>query len=155
MKKVFLYLVLIVNTIGCSTTTVNHYAGHEVDKEVLESLVFKAYSTFATGDTKEWAKLHTKDLQFTIFGDLPQSGVNIGTDAVIENVFKVIPVYWPEFALTPIETRVEGNVVFVHNKMTATGLDTETMHMFVIREGKIASFTAFEDTDSMRKSMVK
>ena len=81
----------------------------------------KACSEFATGNAKELAKLQTKDLQFTIFGDLPQSGVNIGTDAVIENVFKVIPVYWPEFALTPIETRVEGNVVFVHNKMTASG----------------------------------
>jgi hypothetical protein len=39
--------------------------------------------------------------------------------------------------------------------MTASELDAETMRMFVIREGKIASLTAFEDTDSMRKSMVK
>jgi ketosteroid isomerase-like protein len=29
------------------------------------------------------------------------------------------------------------------------------MHMFVIRNGKIAAFTAFEDTDSMRRAMVK
>jgi ketosteroid isomerase-like protein len=37
--------------------------------------------------------------------------------------------------------------------MEAEGLDSETMHMFVIEDGKIKSFTAFEDTDSMRQAM--
>ena len=38
--------------------------------------------------------------------------------------------------------------------MTADGLDSETMHMFVVENGKVAVFTAFEDTDSMRQAMV-
>jgi hypothetical protein len=29
------------------------------------------------------------------------------------------------------------------------------MHVFSIKGGKIASFTAFDDTDSMRKAMIK
>ena len=60
----------------------------------LKSLAFMAYETFASGDSEGWAKLHTNDLKFTVFGDLPHSGVKIGTDAVIEEVFKVIPTHW-------------------------------------------------------------
>ena len=41
------------------------------------------------------------------------------------------------------------------NKLEDLNLDSETMHVFTIRDGKISSFTAFEDTDSMRKAMVE
>ena len=84
---------------------------------------------------------------------MPQSGVFVGIDAVIEGVFAKIPVLWPGFTLTPINTDVVGDRVYVHNKMTGEGLDSETMHMFQISNGKISSFTAFEDTDSMRRAM--
>ena len=130
------------------------FSGHHEELSS-KDLAFKAYETFAAGDSVAWAKIHTDDFKFTIFGDLPQSGVKIGTDAVIKEVFEVIPVYWPKFNLTPISTEVIGNKVFVHNKMTADNLDSETMHVFTIRDGKISSFTAFEDTDSMRKAMIK
>jgi ketosteroid isomerase-like protein len=136
--------------------TFNILAGHHENGDVnKEALISKAYASFSAGDTEAWASIHSNDLKFTIFGDLPQSGVFIGTEAVIKNVFEVIPVYWPKFSLTPIETTVVGDVVFVHNRMTADNLNTETMHMFEVRNGKIASFTAFEDTDSMRKAMIK
>lgn len=128
---------------------------HEVNETSPKELVPQAYETFAAGDSTAWAKLHTADLSFTIFGDLPQSGIKIGADAVITGVFEVIPKYWPKFQLSPISTVVSGNQVFVHNKMTADNLDSETMHVFTIRDGKISSFTAFEDTDSMRKAMVE
>ena len=128
---------------------------HEVNETSPKELVSQAYETFAAGDSTAWAKLHTADLSFTVFGDLPQSGIKIGTDAVITGVFEVIPKYWPKFQLSPISTVVSGNQVFVHNKMTADNLDSETMHVFTIRDGRISSFTAFEDTDSMRKAMVE
>ena len=121
----------------------------------LKSLAFMAYETFASGDSEGWAKLHTNDLKFTVFGDLPHSGVKIGTDAVIEEVFKVIPTHWKNFKVSPIGTNVIGNKVFVRVKITADNLDSESMHIFSVKDGKIASFTAFDDTDSMRKAMIK
>ena len=39
--------------------------------------------------------------------------------------------------------------------MTADGLDTYALHMFTLEGGKIKSFTAFDDTDSMRSSMIE
>jgi len=121
----------------------------------LKSLASMAYETFASGDSEGWAKLHTNDLKFTIFGDLPHSGVKIGTDAVIEEVFKVIPTHWKNFKVVPMRTNVIENKVFVQVKITADNLDSESMHVFSIKGGKIASFTAFDDTDSMRKAMIK
>ena len=133
-----------------SYVAAGHHETHEMSPK---DVVAAAYATFAAGDTDAWAKLHTDDLTFTVLGQLPQSGVFIGTNAVIEGVFAKIPTLWPEFTLTPINIDVVGDTVYVHNKMTGEGLDSETMHMFTLRDGKIASFKAFEDTDSMRLAM--
>ena len=133
-----------------SYVVAGHHETHEMSPK---DVVAAAYATFAAGDTDAWAKLHTDNLTFTIFGQLPQSGVFVGTDAVIEGVFAKIPTLWPEFTLTPINIDVVGDTVYVHNKMTGEGLDSETMHIFTLRNGKIASFKAFEDTDSMRLAM--
>ena len=46
-------------------------------------------------------------------------------------------------------------MVFVHARMMAQGMDTESLHMFKMRDGKIAAFTAFDDTDALRESMVQ
>lgn len=133
-----------------SYVVAGHHETHEMSPK---DVVAAAYATFAAGDTDAWAKLHTEDLTFTVLGQLPQSGVFMGTEAVIEGVFAKIPTLWPEFTLTPINIDVVGDTVYVHNKMTGEGLDSETMHMFTLRNGKIASFKAFEDTDSMRLAM--
>ena len=119
------------------------------DLEVIE----QAYATFGAGDAEGWAALHTDDFVWTIFGDLPQSGQRIGTQAVINEVMGLFPTHWPALGFETIETYSLGDVVFVHTRMTATGMDTQSMHMFTMRDGKIASFTAFDDTDSMRQSM--
>ena len=130
------------------------YSGHHKNSEKTpQEVVTAAYATFASGDTEGWAALHTDDLKFTITGKLPHSGVFIGTQDVIEGVFTKIPTLWPDFKLTPIRTDVIGNTVYVHNKMIAGKLESLSMHMFRLRDGKIASFTAFDDTDTMRQTM--
>ena len=120
------------------------------DLEVIE----QAYATFGAGDAEGWAALHTDDFVWTIFGDLPQSGQRIGPQAVIDEVMGLFPTHWPALVFETIETYSVGDVVFVHTRMAAEGMDTQSMHMFIMRDGKIASFTAFDDTDSMRQSMV-
>lgn len=118
-------------------------------------IVERAYATFGAGDAEGWAVLHTDDFVWTIFGDLPQSGRRVGTQAVIDEVMDVLPRYWPTLIFEPIEVYEQGDVIFVHTRMKADGMDTESLHMFHLREGKIASFTAFDDTDAMRASMVE
>ena len=130
-------------------------AGHHEKGDDAKSVVKKAYETFAAGDTEAWAALHADDLTFTVFGNIPTTGKHIGTDAVIENVFKPIPTHWPNFNIKHKAVYSDGNMVFVHSEMTADGLNTETLHMFRVENGIIQSFTAFDDTGLMADALVK
>ena len=130
-------------------------AGHHEKGDDAKSVVKKAYETFAAGDTEAWAALHADDLTFTVFGNIPTTGKHIGTDAVIENVFKPIPTHWPNFSIKHKAIYSDGNMVFVHSEMTADGLNTETLHMFRVENGIIQSFTAFDDTGLMADALVK
>ena len=133
-----------------------HHSGEELSPI---DTVKKAYSTFASGDTEAWAKLHTNDLKFTVHGKLPHSGTHIGTESVIKNVFQVIPVHWPKFQLEMLNIdSVEGKLgttVYVLHKLTAENLNTYALHMFTLEGNKIKTFSAWDDFDSMRQAMVK
>ena len=147
MKKIlFSFTFLLAITIQ---------AGHHAKGDDAKSVVKKAYETFAAGDTEAWAALHADDLTFTVFGNIPTTGKHIGTDAVIKNVFEPIPTHWPNFNIKHKAIYSDGNMVFVHSKMTADGLNTETLHMFRVENGIIQSFTAFDDTGSMAEALAK
>ena len=147
MKKILFSLIFLF--------AITIQAGHHEKGDDAKSVVKKAYETFAAGDTEAWAALHADDLTFTVFGNIPTTGKHIGTDAVIENVFKPIPTHWPNFNIKHKAIYSDGNMVFVHSEMTADGLNTETLHMFRVENGIIQSFTAFDDTGLMADALVK
>lgn len=147
MKKIFFSLTFLL--------AITTQAGHHAKGDDAKSVVKKAYETFAAGDTEAWAALHADDLTFTVFGNIPTTGKHIGTDAVIKKVFEPIPTHWPNFNIKHKAIYSDGNMVFVHSKMTADGLNTETLHMFRVENGIIQSFTAFDDTGSMAEALAK
>ena len=151
MYKIFLSFILIAS-VGVKSM---HHESHDHSPQDAKSVVKQAYETFGSGDIEAWAALHADDLVFTVFGNIATSGIHIGPDAVIKNVFEPIAVHWPKFTITHKAMYSDGNMVFVHSDMTADGLDTETMHMFKVENGIIQSFTAFDDTDSMASADVK
>ena len=151
MYKIFLSFILIAS-VGVKSM---HHESHDHSPHDAKSVVKQAYETFGSGDTEAWSALHADDLVFTVFGNIATSGIHIGPDAVIKNVFEPIAVHWPKFTITHKAMYSDGNMVFVHSDMTADGLDTETMHMFKVENGIIQSFTAFDDTDSMASADVK
>ena len=151
MYKIFLSFILIAS-VGVKSM---HHESHDHSPQDSKSVVKQAYKTFGSGDTEAWSALHADDLVFTVFGNIATSGIHIGPDAVIKNVFEPIAVHWPKFTITHKAMYSDGNMVFVHSDMTADGLDTETMHMFKVENGIIQSFTAFDDTDSMASADVK
>jgi hypothetical protein len=151
MYKIFLSFILIAS-VGVKSM---HHESHDHSPQDAKSVVKQAYETFGSGDTEAWSALHADDLVFSVFGNIATSGIHIGPDAVIKNVFEPIAVHWPKFTITHKAMYSDGNMVFVHSDMTADGLDTETMHMFKVENGIIQSFTAFDDTDSMASADVK
>ena len=151
MYRIFLSFILIAS-VGIKSM---HHESHDHSPQDAKSVVKQAYETFGSGNTEAWSALHADDLVFTVFGNIATSGIHIGPDAVIKNVFEPIAVHWPKFTITHKAMYSDGNMVFVHSDMTADGLDTETMHMFKVEDGIIQSFTAFDDTDSMASADVK
>ena len=122
---------------------------HQPNEDAVE-VVKLAYETFGSGDLEGWKKIHSDDLKFTVLGNIKSSGVHFGKDAVIRDVFNVIPSTWPNFKLSHKAIYSDGDMVFVHSHMTADCLDTETMHMFRVVNGLIVEFKAFDDTCSMK-----
>ena len=47
------------------------------------------------------------------------------------------------------------DTVFVHIHMTATNLDTEAMHMFVVNEGRVKKFQGFDNTGLLTEAFIK
>ena len=147
IMKHLLFSLLILSSISLT-------AGHHEKMMDAKDVVKKAYATFASGDTEGWTALHADDLTFTVLGNIPTTGVHVGPEAVIKNVFEPIAVHWPNFKIEHKAIYSDGNMVFVHSDMTADGLNTETLHMFRVEGGVIQSFTAFDDTGSMASAVV-
>ena len=146
MKHILLSFIIL--------SSISLKAGHHEKTMDVKDIVKKAYSTFASGDTEAWTALHADDLTFTVLGNIPTTGVHVGPEAVIKNVFEPIAVHWPNFKIEHKAIYSDGNMVFVHSDMTADGLSTETLHMFRVESGIIQSFIAFDDTGSMAASAV-
>ena len=87
-----------------------------------------------------WASLHTSDFEFKYLGNLPFSGTFVGPQTAIDECFSNIPKYLENFLVTPMRMFECEDRVFVHIHMTATNLDTETMHMFVVEKGFLYIF---------------
>ncbi len=110
------------------------------------------YDAFASGDMEAWKGTQVDDVVWTIQVGLPYAGTYTGPDAVIEGVFGSIGEMWSNFKVEPIHYYESGDTVFVHIKMTAEGLDTESIHMVTIKNGKYTSFQPFEDSAAMMKA---
>jgi ketosteroid isomerase-like protein len=83
---------------------------------------------------------------------MPYGGVYHGGEAVAQNVFGPITQDIPDFAVTPEEFIASGDAVAVVARYTGTGkatgkqLDLPVVHVWDVREGKIARFRQFADT---------
>ena len=83
---------------------------------------------------------------------LPYGGVYCGGQAVAENVFGPIMRDVPNFAVSPEEFIGSGDTLAVVVRYTGTGqatgkqLDLPVVHVWDVRDGKIARFRQFIDT---------
>ncbi len=92
------------------------------------------------------------DIEWHEAEGMPYGGVYRGGDAVAQNVFGPLTTDIPDFAVTPIELIPSGDTVAVVARYTGTGkstgkeLDLEVVHVWDVRDGKVARFRQFADT---------
>ena len=149
MKLFVITLLLLLS----SYAVAGHHEKDEVSANV--AVVKAGYEAFNAGDMDAWRAVQAKDSVWTIQVGLPYTGTYIGPSAVEEGIFGPIGKMWPEFKVEPINFYESGSTVFVHVHMTAKGLDTESVHMVKVENGKYASFQPFDDSAAMMEASVQ
>ena len=150
MRKIFVGFVFCLLA---PFTLAGHHEKGEMSANITAAKA--GYDAFNTGDIEAWKKTQADDLVFKVLEGLPYSGTFLGQQAVIDNVFSILEEKWVDFQVKPIAFYESGDTVFIHVRMTAEGLDTESMHMATIKDGKFATFQAFENSALMMAAAKK
>ncbi len=110
------------------------------------------YGAFAQGDVPAVLGAFAEDIEWSEAEGMPYGGVYRGGDAVAQNVFGPITEDVEGFALVAEEFMESGGTVAAVVRYTGTGkatgkpLDLPAVHVWDIRDGKLARFRQFIDT---------
>lgn len=118
-----------------------------------KELVLGGYKSFAEGDMESLGKIYHKDALITVNGDHELSGEYRGFDDFLGNFLAQIPVKFPNFSLEILNVAAEGDRVYLHVHITADNLDTESVHMFVVKDELETEFHIFDDSQKMAKAL--
>ena len=115
-------------------------------------LVKGIYGAFGRGDVPAVLGAFTDDIEWFEAEGMPYGGLHRGPEAVAQNVFGPITEDVEGFAVTPEELIGSGATVAAVVRYTGTGkatgkaLDVPVVHLWEIRDGKMARFRQFIDT---------
>jgi len=116
--------------------------------EVVEGI----YEAFARGDVQAVLAAMSHDIEWYEAEGMPYGGRHQGPDAAAQNVLGPVARDIPDFAATPEELIASGETVAVVARYTGTGkvtgkeLDLRVVHLWDVRDGKVARFRNFADT---------
>ena len=124
------------------------------NKELAES----AYASFATGDVPAVLALMDPKVEWNEAEGFPiYSGPVIGPDAVLQDVFMRLGEIGDEFAVVPSQYVADGDTVAVlgsytwKHKTTGAPAEVKMVHVWTIRDGKLAVFQQHVDTVKVRE----
>jgi ketosteroid isomerase-like protein len=117
------------------------------------------YEAVEGGDLEGGLALIAPDCAWTEMAGFPYAGTYYGPDAVRENVFFRIGADWDGFRFDVDEVLDAGPAVVGIGTYSATAKSTgkpmraRVVHVFRIRDGKIAAFEQFADTLLVTRAM--
>jgi uncharacterized protein len=110
------------------------------------------YEAFGRGDVPGVLGGMTDDMEWHEAEGMPYGGVYHGGDEIAQNVFGPIVDDIPDFAVTPEEFIASGSTVAVVVRYSGTAKETgntlnlPAVHVWDVRDGKVARFRQFIDT---------
>ena len=110
------------------------------------------YGAFGRGDVPAVLGAFAEDIEWFEAEGMPYGGLHHGPEAVAQNVFGPITEDVEGFAVTPEQLIGSGATVAAVVRYTGTGkatgkaLDVPVVHVWDIRDGKVARFRQFIDT---------
>ena len=115
-------------------------------------LVRSIYEAFGRGDVPAVLGAMADDIEWHEAEGMPYGGIHHGPNGVVQGVFGPQLEDIPDFTVTPEELIASGDQVAVVARYRGTGaasgerLDLQVVHVFDVRDGKIARFRQFADT---------
>jgi ketosteroid isomerase-like protein len=125
--------------------------------EPSEAVVRGFYEASARGDAPALLAAMADDMEWHEAEGMPYGGVYRGGPAVMENVLGPLLEDIPDFQVTPEEMIASGDTVTVVARYTGTGkatgkrLDLAVVHVWDVRDDKVARFRQFADTVMFRE----
>jgi ketosteroid isomerase-like protein len=110
------------------------------------------YDAFSQGDIPTVLGAFADDVEWFEAEGMPYGGLYRSGEAVLQNVFGPIAADLEGFAVTPEEYIGSGEAVAAIVRYTGTGkatgktLDLPAVHVWELRDGKLARFRQFIDT---------
>ena len=118
------------------------------DADVVRSF----YERVGSGDLPGGLELVADDATWTEMESFGHAGVYVGPDQVRDNIFVRIGSEWAPFGLA-VDEILDGGSAIVGvgtysgtSKETGKSFSARVVHLFRVRDGKIASFEQFTDT---------
>ncbi|MHB8490943.1 MAG: nuclear transport factor 2 family protein, partial [Solirubrobacteraceae bacterium] len=115
-------------------------------------LVKGTYEAFGRGDVSAVLDAFADDIEWYEAEGMPYGGLHRGSGAVAQNVFGPLAEDVEGFAVTPEQLIGSGETVAAVVRYTGTGketgktLDLPVVHIWDLRDGKLARFRQFIDT---------
>jgi len=115
-------------------------------------IVRGVYEAFGRGDVQAVLGVMAEEFEWYEAEGMPYGGLYRNWEAVAENVLGPLIEDIPNFEATPVEFIASGDTVAAVVRYTGSGkangkqLDLPAVHVWDIRDGKIARFRQFVDT---------
>lgn len=122
-----------------------------------EQRVRAIYDAFGRGDVDAVLGAMMPDVEWHEAEGLPYGGLHRGPGVVAEKVFGPLMRDVPDFSVTPEEVVASGDTVHVVCRYRGTGratgrsLDLGVVHVWDLRDGRVARFRQFIDTVKFRE----
>ena len=101
------------------------------------------------------------DIVWTEAKGFPYGGTYRGMDAINKNVFHRLATEWTDYTFTPEGYIAEGESVVAYgtytavNNITSKPMAARVAHLWKLKDGKIASFEQFVDSQAVNDSYKK
>jgi len=123
------------------------------------ALVQKLYAGFATGDLPAVLSTMASDIEWTEAEGYPYAGTYVGPDAVVQAVFAKLATEWEGYQAVPDSYVAEGDMVVAlghysgrYNK-TGKSFRAPFVHVWTVRDGKLARFVQYTDTVVVQRAL--
>ena len=120
-------------------------------------VVKRMYDAFGRGDVPGVLSVMTDDIEWFAAESMPYGGPYHGPQEVAENIFGPVMEDIPDFTVTPEQLIGSGDTIAAVTRYRGTGkatgkqLDLPVVHVFDMRDGKVARFRQFIDTMKFRE----